>query len=167
MKIAVISDIHDNIPNLKKVLAYCNGNEVEKIICCGDLATLETLDYLNDNFSGDIFFTFGNMDQGHVATYPFSDSYKHTKVFKEYGEATFEGYTVAFVHFPDVAEQLCVLGKYDYVFYGHTHMPWEKKIQNTAMLNPGNVANQRYAPTFAVWNTSSNLIDLIRINQLN
>ena len=42
MLIAIISDIHDNIPNLKKVLDYCRENKVEKIICCGDLATLET-----------------------------------------------------------------------------------------------------------------------------
>ena len=51
MKIAIISDVHDNIPNLKKVLDYCASNKIEKIICCGDLASLETLDYLNDNFT--------------------------------------------------------------------------------------------------------------------
>ena len=61
MNIAIISDIHDNIPNLKKVLDYCRKQKVEKMIHCGDLATLETLDFINKNFSGEIFFTFGNM----------------------------------------------------------------------------------------------------------
>ena len=49
MKIAIISDVHDNIPNLKKILNYCIENKIEKIICCGDLASLETLDFINDN----------------------------------------------------------------------------------------------------------------------
>ena len=61
-KIAIISDIHNNEVNLKKVLDYCVQNKIEKIICCGDLASMETLDFLNDNFSGELFFTFGNMD---------------------------------------------------------------------------------------------------------
>jgi putative phosphoesterase len=70
MLIAIISDIHDNIPNLKKALDYCMLNKIEKIICCGDLASLETLDFLNDNFGGEIFYTFGNMDNDFLQNYP-------------------------------------------------------------------------------------------------
>lgn len=167
MLIAIISDTHDNIPNLKKVLDYCTQNEIEKIICCGDLATIETLDFLNDNFSGEIFFVFGNMDQGHIADYPFeNNSYKHTKIFKDFGEIEIEGKRIAFVHFPDAAKQLCESGKYDFVFHGHTHKPWTEVINNCTLLNPGNVANQIYHPTFALWNTDNNKFDLIRINDI-
>lgn len=167
MQIAIISDVHDNIPNLKKVLGYCRENKIEQIICCGDLATIETLDYLNDNFSGEIFFVFGNMDQGHVDTYPFKDQqYKKTTMFDDYGEYRFDGRTIAFVHFPDAARKLCETGRYNFVFYGHTHKPWEEMVENCAMLNPGNVANQIYPPTFAIWNTSDNSFRLIRINSL-
>lgn len=167
MNIAIISDIHDNIPNLKKVLDYCNANGIEKIICCGDLATIETLDFLNDNFSGKIFFTFGNMDQGHIASYPFSgNDYKHTSIFAEFGEAEIENKKIAFVHYPDVAKELCESGKYDFVFHGHTHKPWTEVINNCTLLNPGNVANQLYLPTFAIWSTNDNSFQLIRINEL-
>jgi len=167
MNVAVISDIHDNIPNLKKVLDYCNANKIEEIICCGDLATIETLDFLNDNFLGEIFFTFGNMDQGHIANYPFSgNKYKHTEIFYDFGHAEIADKKIAFVHYPDVARQFCESGKYDFVFHGHTHKPWEEIIGNCTMLNPGNVANQYYQPTFAIWNTSDNSFGLIRINEL-
>ncbi|MCK4745114.1 metallophosphoesterase family protein, partial [Candidatus Parcubacteria bacterium] len=50
MKVAIISDIHDNIPNLKKGLAYCAENNIEKIFCCGDVTNSETLKFLADNF---------------------------------------------------------------------------------------------------------------------
>lgn len=167
MLIAIISDIHDNIPNLKKVLNFCRGEKIEKIICCGDLATMETLAYLNQNFAGEIFFTYGNMDQGHIADYDFPDNeYFNTKIFPEIGKHNFGKTRVAFVHYPDVSKRLCETADYDFVFYGHTHKPWTEKIENCIMLNPGNVANQYYPPTFAIWNTNDNQFKLIRINEL-
>ena len=168
MQIAIISDIHDNIPNLTKVLDYCSGNKIEKIICCGDLASLETLNFLNDNFQGEIFFTFGNMDDDYLKNYPFKNNrYKNTQIFKDFGEIEIENKKIAFVHFPDIAKQLSETGKYNFVFHGHTHKPWTEKIKNCIILNPGNVANQIYSPTFAIWNIMNNSFDLIRINEIN
>jgi uncharacterized protein len=177
MKIAIISDIHDNIPNLTKVLDYCRENKIKKIICCGDLASLETLDFLNDNFAGEIFFVFGNMDNDYLKNYPFENNqYKNTQVFKDFGEIEIENNPekpaghgarkIAFVHFPREARELCETGKYDFVFHGHTHKPWAEIINNCTLLNPGNVANQYYPPTFATWNTNNNSFELMRINEL-
>ncbi|EKD46901.1 MAG: hypothetical protein ACD_67C00024G0008 [uncultured bacterium] len=177
MQIAIISDIHDNIPNLKKVLEYCRENSIEKIVCSGDLGEMETLDFLNDNFAGEIFFAFGNMDQGHVADYTFEgNEYRNTKIFPDFGSQVFDNIRTAFVHYPDVARRLCETGSYDFVFYGHTHKPWEEIVEVPAsanasarrcrMLNPGNVANQYFPPTFATWNTTSNTFKLVRINEL-
>ncbi|HOW60571.1 MAG TPA: YfcE family phosphodiesterase [Candidatus Moranbacteria bacterium] len=167
MQIAIISDIHDNITNLTKVLDYCREHKIEKTICCGDLASLETLDFLNDNFQKEIFFVFGNMDDDYLRNYPFENNiYKHTKIFKDFGEAEIEKQKIAFVHKPEPAKNLCETGKYDFVFHGHTHKPWTEKINNRTILNPGNVANQIYPPTFAVWHTENNKFDLIKINEL-
>lgn len=165
MKIAIISDVHDNIPNLKKVLDYCSENEIEKIICCGDLASLETLDFLNENFYRENYFVFGNMDNDYLKDYPFENNeYKKTKIFEDFGEAEFENKKIAFVHFPEKARELCNTGKYKFVFYGHTHKPWEETITDCKMLNPGNVAGQFYLATFAVWNTENDKFELIRID---
>lgn len=185
MIVAIISDVHDNIPNLKKVLDYCAQNKVEKMICCGDLATLETLNFLNDYFAGEISLVFGNMDNDYLKNYPFpchpernegtqnpsvtppnNVKYKKTHIYKEFGEAEISGKKIAFVHFPENARALCGTKRYDFVFHGHTHMPWEETVGNCKIINPGNVANQRCAPTFAVWNVEQNKFDLIRINEL-
>ncbi len=192
-KVAIISDVHNNEVNLKKVLNYCTQNEIEKIICCGDLASMETLDFLNDNFSGEIFFAFGNMDNDFLKDkfcHPELDSgsknkldsglearmtnYKNTKIFKDFGEADFDNKKIAFVHFPELAKALCESGKYRFVFYGHTHKPFVSSVKTTAdqgkkkceMLNPGNVAGDIYPPTFAVWNTENNKFDLLRVHDL-
>jgi hypothetical protein len=168
MQVAIISDIHNNEVNLKKVLDYCALNKIKKIICCGDLASLETLDFLNDNFAGEIFFTFGNMDNDFLQNYPFKNNqYKKTKISKEFGEIEIDEKRIAFVHFPREAKDLCESGKYNFVFYGHTHKPFEEVVNNCKMLNPGNVANQFYPPTFATWNTEDDKFSLIRINELD
>jgi putative phosphoesterase len=165
MKIAIISDVHNNIANLEKVLDYCRSRQTEKIICCGDLASEETLDYLCDNFSGEIYYAFGNMDNGQLRNLQKETGYKNAKIFAEYGEITIAAKKIAFVHFPEIAGKLCRTGKYDYVFYGHTHKPWQEETNGCLLLNPGNVAGEIFPPTFAFWETDKNFI-LKLINEL-
>ncbi|HLN19212.1 MAG TPA: YfcE family phosphodiesterase [Patescibacteria group bacterium] len=169
MLIAIISDIHNNTVNLKKVLDYCLDVKIENIICCGDLASKETLDFLNDNFSGHIYYTFGNMDNDQLLSFSpeeIKEEYRKTTIFKDFGEVKIDGINIAFVHYPDKAEKLCQRGKFKFVFYGHTHKPWEQDINGCKMLNPGNVAGEIYLPTFAVWNTENDKFQLIRIHDL-
>lgn len=162
-----MSDIHNNTVNLKKVLDYCASQNVEKIICCGDLASIETLDFLNDNFSGETLYTFGNMDNDFLKNYFFKNNqFEKTKIFKEFGEAEIDGKKIALVHFPRIAKELCKTGKYDVVFYGHSHKPWEEAIGNCKILNPGNVAGEIYPATFATWNTKDDMFELVRIDKL-
>jgi len=166
MQIALIADIHNNETNLKKVLDYCGQEKINIVICCGDLASLETLDFLNANFSGAIYYVFGNMDNDQLQDWEFSEKYKNTFVYKNFGETTINNKKIAFVHYPDIARKLCESGKYQFVFYGHTHKPWTEKINECTMLNPGNVAGDIYPPTFAVWETKDDKFELKRIHDL-
>ncbi len=182
MKIAIIADIHNNEVNLKKVLDFCAENLIEKIICCGDLATQEALDFFCDNFTGEIFYVFGNMDNGQFSDFRFDSNdsvngtqYKNAQVFKTHGEIRLDNKEIAFTHFPREAKELAESGKYNFVFYGHTHKPWVASVETTAyqgqnkkctMLNPGNVTGDFYPPTFATWNTENDQFELIRIHNL-
>jgi uncharacterized protein len=207
MKIAIISDVHNNETNLKKVLNYCEKKKIKKIICCGDLASDETLDFMADNFNppkgGEIFYTFGNMDNEQLREFQYVDVYKNVNLFRNFGEMEIENNheksadlvasnekrslgvnsekpnshgvkRVAFIHFPREAHDLAKSGKYDFVFYGHTHKPWTELVEtrrkqyifNCTLLNPGNVAGEYYLPTFAVWDTADDKFDLIRVHDL-
>jgi len=181
MKIAIISDVHNNEVNLKKVLDYCVREKIQTIICCGDLASKKTLDFLNDNFSLQgstlsrskvepwdpvIHYVFGNMDNDHLKNLELMGEYKNTIIYQNFGEIEIGGAKIAFVHYPREAKELCKTGKYNFVFYGHTHKPWEEMIGDCKILNPGNVAGEIYLPTFAVWNTENNKFELIRIHAL-
>jgi len=166
MKIAIISDIHDNIKNLEKTLKYCRDNLVSELICCGDLTSIETLNFLNDNFFGHIYYTFGNADNPELLSLKFKKKYKKTKIFSDFGKIKLSDKKIAFVHYPDIAKELCQKGAYDFVFYGHTHKPWDENEGNCRLLNPGNISNFGYAPTFAVWDMVENYFTLVEVNNL-
>lgn len=166
MKVALISDVHNNEVNLKKVLDYCGKEDIKTTICCGDLASDETLKYLSENFSGTVHYTFGNMDNDQLREFEFTKKYKNITLYSSYGEADIDNKKIAFVHYPNVARSLCEKNKYDFVFYGHTHKPWEETVNSCRMLNPGNVAGEIYPPTFAVWETKNDKFMLIRIHDL-
>ena len=166
MQIAIISDVHNNEINLEKVLRHCAEQKIETLICCGDLASKEVLDLMNDNFAGVIYYTFGNADYTELRELDSVKKYRNTFLFKDFGEIEIEKRKIAFVHFPREAKKLAQTGKYNFVFHGHTHKPWEEMIGNCKILNPGNVAGEIYPPTFAVWNTADDNFKLIRVHDL-
>ena len=166
MQIAITSDIHNNEVNLEKVLRYCAEQKITTLICCGDLASKEVLDLMNDNFAGVIYYTFGNADYTELRELDSVKKYRNTFLFKSFGETTISTKKIAFVHFPREARKLAETGKYNFVFYGHTHKPWEEIVGNCKMLNPGNVAGEIYPPTFAIWDTKDDNFKLLRIHDL-
>ncbi|MFZ2193099.1 MAG: YfcE family phosphodiesterase [Candidatus Moraniibacteriota bacterium] len=166
-KIVIISDIHNNEINLKKVLDYCEREKIETIICCGDMASKEVLDFMNDTYSGIILYTYGNADYDDLRDLEEAKKYRNTYIFKDFGEANIEKKAVAFTHYPQKAKSLARTKKYNFVFHGHTHKPWEEIIDNCKILNPGNVAGDIYPPTFAIWETDTDKFELIRIHNLN
>lgn len=166
MQIAITSDIHNNEINLNKVLRKCSEQSITTIICCGDLASKEIIDIFNDNFSGTIYYTFGNADYDDLRELDSENKYRNTFLFKNFGETEIANKKIAFVHFPREAKKLAETKKYDFVFYGHTHKPWEEMIGRCKLLNPGNVAGEIYLPTFAIWNTENDSFKLLRIHDL-
>ncbi len=59
MRIAIISDTHDHIVNLRAAVKYCNAFSVSMIIHCGDLISPFMLDELA-RFSGAVHLIYGN-----------------------------------------------------------------------------------------------------------
>ena len=166
MKIAIISDTHDNIATLEKAVEWMNENDIKQIIHCGDLCSPDTLkEVLAPNFKGKIHMVFGNADDTD-STILISEEFKHVKHYGDVGESEIDGKKIAFIHYPNEAKELARSGKYDFVFYGHTHKPWEEMIGKTKLLNPGTLAGLFYKATFAVWDTSNDNFELKLLEKL-
>lgn len=166
MRIAIMSDTHDNLATLDKTLAFLKQEKITTLIHCGDTSTLETIKYIRENFDGDLYATLGNDEKNPEDRITETSDLKRFKQFESAGELAIDGIKIAFIHYPDAAKNLARSGKYDMVFYGHTHKPWEERVGNCLVINPGNVAGVYYPPTFAVFDTDSMKAKLVRIDAL-
>lgn len=162
MKLAIISDSHDNIPNIEKFALWAERNSVKALIHCGDLASGEVLELLVKKFTGDIYLVYGNMDANYRdEIYITADNLPSVRVFGDTGELNIEGIKIAFCHFPEEAKKLASTGKYNLVFYGHTHKPWMETLSNNCQLiNPGTLGGVFNKATFAVYDTVTGKLDL-------
>lgn len=162
MKIAIISDTHDNIPNIEKFLEWAQKNKIEIIIHCGDVATGETIRFLAENFKGPIHLVYGNMDWPYrVETNEACNQLENVKLHDNIGNLIIENLSIAFCHLPEVAKKLAESGKYHLVFYGHTHKPWIETLENKCQLiNPGALGGLFQKATFAAYDTENGKLEL-------
>ncbi len=163
MKIAIISDIHDNLTNLEKFLDWAKNNQIEEIFSCGDLCAPATLvRVLAPGFNGKIRIIFGNICDRDLEEEK-AGELKNIIHYGDLAEFKIENKKVALVHSPEIAKKLAASGKYDIVFYGHTHQPWIEQVGSTVLANPGTLAGMFYEATFAVWETENNKLELKRL----
>lgn len=146
MRIAIISDTHNNWGNFKKAIEWIGKEKIKLILHCGDISSQEVIDDSRKMFDGEIKFVKGNADWN--------------LELPEKTEVDFNDRKIAFTHFPDIAKKMAQSGKFNLVFYGHTHRPWDEKIGDSHMINPGELAGQFYKPTFAVYDTASGKLEL-------
>lgn len=168
MRLAIISDTHDQLPNFRKAIDWIEKDKIKTIIHCGDIFTPGFLKEAIDNFSGKVHLVFGNTDEECYFTDKIDreNQFSNAVFYGEKGEIKIGGKNIAFVHFPEFARGLAATGKYDLVFYGHTHKPWEEKIAGCRLVNPGNLAGIFYKATFAVYDFENEKLELKILEKL-
>jgi len=165
-KIAIISDSHDNLVNLEKFLDWANKNDIKMIIHCGDLAAPSIISKeLDPNFNGPIHFIHGNVADRELNK-KFAKESKNITCHGDAGELEINSKKIAFCHYPKQAEDLAKTNKYDLIFYGHDHTPWEKYIGKTRLLNPGTLGGMFNKATFAVYDPKTDKAELILLERV-
>jgi hypothetical protein len=170
MKIAILSDSHDNIPNMEKALDWINKEKISVIIHCGDLAAPAMLTkVIAPRFSGELHFVHGNVGDSELLE-KVARGFQNVKIHGEVGKIEVDNKKIAFTHFPKKALELAKSGAFDLVFYGHTHKPWEETIEvgdkKAKLVNPGTLAGMFYKATFAAYDTVTNKLELKILERL-
>lgn len=165
MKIAIISDTHDRLDNIQKALDYINAQECQVLIHAGDLALSNTLEYIADRFHGEIYLVEGNADLDPDITARLTDVYPNLNYYQKIAELEIDGLRIAVTHKPVDAKKLAG-PDFDLVIHGHDHKPWQSFVRKCEILNPGNLADQSYPPTFAIYDTVTRKPKLIILTNL-
>jgi hypothetical protein len=158
MKIAIISDIHDNLANLKIFLIWAKKESVEKIICCGDVTNSDSVDFLAKSFGGEIILAQGNME---VYDDSILSNYLSVNYLGRSGVAEVDGIIIGVCHEPGYIPKVLERNKaVKIIFYGHTHKPWLETKDGVSLVNPGTLGGVFQKASFAVWDTKTGGLEL-------
>ncbi len=136
MRIAILSDIHDNVWKLAAALPGMRAAEV--MLCCGDLCSPFIVDQLAAGFPGPIHIIFGNNDGDLFRIAGNAGKYGgRVQLHGAFYAAVLDGARLAANHYPDIARAIAASGAYDVVCYGHDHAFHVDPPGPYRTLNPG------------------------------
>jgi putative phosphoesterase len=159
MKIAIMSDSHDNWTKLQQAVEIANQANCEILLFAGDLIAPPMLSYLQA-FNGKVHFVWGNNEGEKVKLTRLMDKSEnitlHGEVVGDYYEDELDGIKIFMQHYPKVAELAAASGQYDLVIHGHTHVYREEQIGNTLLINPGEIQGAKTGEsTFVIYDTQT------------
>jgi uncharacterized protein len=161
MKIAIVSDTHDQADRVTRALALARERGAELVLHCGDIVGPEIVEL----FRGwPAHFVFGNCDWD-------EDGLKRAiaaigaTYHENYGHLEIDGVNFAFIHGHDtnLMNDLRTSGAFAYLFHGHTHFAMDRQLGATRVINPG--ALQRAAiKTFVVLDTATGAAESVVVS---
>lgn len=166
MKIAVISDVHDQWDNLDRVLAEIKKIKPDELWVLGDFCSPPTLRRIGE--SGlKCRMIYGNND---------GDAARMIEVAKTFGgrlelatgdnaEYMVGGSRVFVTHYPEIAKLAAGSGEYAAVFYGHDHVAHREVLSSGCVLgNPGEVWGYKTGMvSFGVWDSGVNEFEIVEV----
>jgi putative phosphoesterase len=160
MKIAILSDIHDNIWKLESLLA---GLEADALIFCGDFCAPFTLAQIAEGFAGPIHVVFGNNDGDQLLLARVAARFSQVTLHGDYAELELDGRRLAVTHYPEIGRALAQGGVYDLVCHGHSHERVVVREGETLRVNPGEVMGRFGLSTYALYDTIAGQAELVEV----
>ena len=153
MKLGVMSDSHDNVPNIERAVALFNETGMDLVVHAGDFIAPFAIDPLAD-LNCRVVGVFGNNDGERVGL---------SKRFEAVGEihpnlasVSIGDRNIAVMHYPELAIPIAESGGYDLVVYGHTHEIDIRKGKSL-LLNPGETGG---------WTTGKPTVSIVDLETL-
>ncbi len=185
MKSLVCSDLHDHVNNFESALAVAVNAQCDSVICCGDLCAPFMLDCYNRNCDLPFHVVFGNNDGDRFNMaqkaalinkdrHPGKLLHLHGEFLLAQSEHKLSGIppvvSIAVYHYPEMAAMVAATGKFNVVFYGHSHRASIEKINLTLLVNPGSVmgfipgaAAEKVNPTCVIMNWLTGELEIIEL----
>jgi hypothetical protein len=140
---------------------------VDAVVHCGDIGSdlvLTEMASLFQTLDIPIYAVLGNCDLHQE--YAIFDEVKGVKLMGRMAHLTLDGRTIAVLHSDDAThfDGLVRSGRYDYIFFGHSHARLSERIENTHLINPGS-AGRGMHPSCAVVNLADDDVTFFTIHR--
>ncbi len=155
MKIAILSDSHDNIWCLEKALDEVSRQSCDVLLHCGDLVAPFILAQMAQAFKGPIHAIEGNNDGDGRLQQQVAAGFTHITLHGPYAELELGGRKVALIHYPEPARRIAQSGVFDLVCYGHDHQQHWERVGDCLLVNPGEVMGRYGSPSWGIYECES------------
>lgn len=163
MLVALLSDIHDHTTHLLLALHAAEEQGCTHMIYLGDMATIQTFHTLRNEWEHHIDLVLGNNEYEIYAFREAARLWPRTKLHDNEATITLDNRKLFFCHLPGPAMQAARTGKYDAVFFGHTHVPEISTKGYTLVANPGEVYGRQGKPSIGIYDTSDNTVKILPV----
>jgi hypothetical protein len=163
MKIAVVSDSHNNRTYTARAAAIIAERGVDTVIHCGDVTGP---DLLQEIFAGFILHVvLGNIDRDRAAIEAAVPALPAGSTADEVYETTADGVRIAAVHgHTRKLGELVEAGAYGFVFHGHTHRRRDEQVGTTRVVNPGALGGlKRETRSFCLVDPGAGRVEFIEL----
>jgi putative phosphoesterase len=136
MRIGIISDTHDHLPNARQAVEIFRRHGVQYVLHAGDIVAPFTARIFSELRDAKFIAVFGNND---------GEKLQLKRVVEGFGGEIHEycyqgelaGRKVCMVHTDHMVEELAASQRHDLVIHGHTHHPETRRVGRTLIINPG------------------------------
>lgn len=157
LRIGILGDTHDHIPNLKKAVTLLNREAEQLFLHTGDFISPFVIPVLSD-LEGEVKGVYGNNDGDHDLLQERCRENRNVCIPGNYFEMYYEGVRIALLHGHEkiLLADLIESGLFDLVVHGHSHRASIRKIGKSLVINPGEVCGYLTgSPTCAVYDTAN------------
>jgi len=137
MRIGIVSDTHNNLRNVARIVELFNAAGVDRIIHTGDITQAKTLEVFQ-HLEAPMYGVFGNNDQERDSLVAAIE--RNGFIFQEPPfELVWHERRIIVVHDP-LEFQGHLDGNHDLALHGHTHMYRHEYYGRSLIFNPGECA---------------------------
>ncbi len=152
MRLAVISDTHDNIWALEAALPRLQ--DADAILHCGDLCSPFMIPRLAAA-GKPVHIVWGNNDGDKRLLTEQAARFEHIHIHGDFADLQLGNWRIALTHYPEIARPLAASGIYRLVCYGHDHTAHVSRSGRTVLLNPGEIMGLLGKRTLALVDTET------------
>lgn len=163
MKIALLSDVHDRTTPLLTALATADSMGCRHLLYLGDIVETGTFRLMTEEWPYTMDVVFGNNEIERSAFLRLAQSLPRVRHHGDEGSLILNNKRIFITHYPWIAERAAQSGKYDAVFFGHTHVAEQLHYYNTVIANPGEVGGVRRPSQFAIYDTQDGSLSFVKI----
>lgn len=142
MKIAIISDTHDNTPAIVWFIEYLNQHGIKIAFHAGDMINPGILFRFRDHYQGHLHFVFGNNDGEQAIAVRRADPAENITCHLQEMRLEVEGKKIFMNHYSSIGESMAKSDEFDLCVGGHDHQFRVIKHGKTLFINPGNTVTK-------------------------